>query len=194
MPHDVITAGLELVFLHKLEPIDRYPGRWECRVVARVPHRIAPLAFALELADEVIGAHNTVVRMEAAARAGFTGFRESHGYVLQHFIDSDRAITELARRMEVTQQAASKSVAEIVRIGLLEEAPSEDRRAKRIRLSDKGWEFVKLTRRVRKRLEKKLAARIGQQCYESTRSALLQGLEELGEVERIRSRRVRAPR
>jgi DNA-binding MarR family transcriptional regulator len=132
--------------------------------------------------------------MEAAARAGFTEVRESHGYVLQHFIDSDRGITELARRMEVSQQAASKAVAEIVDIGLLEQAPSDDRRSKRIRLSDKGWKFVKTTRRTRKQLEKRLLAKIDQHSYEKTRSALIECLEELGKVERILSRRVRAPR
>ena len=47
-------------------------------------------------------------------RAGFRNVRESHGYLIQHLIESDRSITELARRMEVSQQAASKSVAELV--------------------------------------------------------------------------------
>lgn len=131
---------------------------------------------------------------EAAGRAGFSDVRESHGFVLQHFIESDRGITELARRMEVTQQAASKAVAEIVRIGLLEEAPSHDRRSKRIQLSDRGWEFVKLTRRTRKRLERKLLAKVGEESYENTRATLIQCLETLGKVERILSRRVRAPR
>ena len=132
--------------------------------------------------------------LEAAARAGFTEVRESHGYVLQHFIDSDRGITELARRMEVSQQAASKAVAEIVDMGLLEQAPADDRRSKRIRLSDKGWKFVKTTRRTRKHLEKRLLAQIDRHSYEKTRSALIQCLEGLGKVERIFSRRVRAPR
>jgi DNA-binding MarR family transcriptional regulator len=132
--------------------------------------------------------------LEAAARAGFTEIRESHGYVLQHFIDSDRGVTELARRMEVSQQAASKAVAEIVDIGLLEQAPSDDRRSKRIRLSKKGWKLVKTTRRARKRLEKKLLAKVDRHSYEKTRSALIECLEELGKVERVLSRRVRAPR
>ena len=132
--------------------------------------------------------------MEAADRAGFTRFRESHGYVLQHFIESDRGITELARRMEISQQAASKAVAEILAIGLLEEAPSPDRRSKRIRLSDEGWRFVKTMRRTRKKVEKKLLAKVGKESYDAAKATLLLCLQELGQVERIRSRRVRAPR
>jgi DNA-binding MarR family transcriptional regulator len=132
--------------------------------------------------------------MEAIQHAGFKDVRESHGYVLQHFIDSDRGITELARRMEVTQQAASKAVAEIVAIGLLEECPSRDRRSRRVRLSEQGWRFVRTTRRTRSKLERKLLRAVGQDAYDNMRKTLIQCLEELGRVDRILSRRVRAPR
>ena len=54
---------------------------------------------------------NDVV-MERTLKAGFRGVRESHGYVIQHLIESERTITELAKRMEITQQATSKIVAE----------------------------------------------------------------------------------
>ena len=54
-------------------------------------------------------------------RAGFKQSRESHGYVVQHLIERDRSISELARRMGVTQQAASKiTAAEMIRLGILE--------------------------------------------------------------------------
>jgi len=46
--------------------------------------------------------------LEKGAAAGFRVMRESHGYVVQHLIESERSITELARRMNVSQQAASK--------------------------------------------------------------------------------------
>lgn len=132
--------------------------------------------------------------MEAAQRAGFKDIRERHGFVLQHFIDSDRGITELARRMEVTQQGASKVVAEMVAIGLLEDCPSHDRRTRRVRLSEQGWKFVKFTRRTRSKLERKLLGKVGQQGYDITRETLIQCLEKLGKLDRILSRRVRAPR
>jgi len=76
-------------------------------------------------------------RMEAS---GFKGVRESHGYLIQHLIGAERTVTELARRMGVTQQAASKTVAELMRLGILEEAPAKDRRMKWMRLSRRGWE------------------------------------------------------
>jgi hypothetical protein len=48
---------------------------------------------------------NELVAARLAAE-GFGNVKESHGYVIQHLIDEDRSITELANRMEVSQQAA----------------------------------------------------------------------------------------
>lgn len=127
-------------------------------------------------------------------KAGFKNVRESHGYLIQHLIESERSITELARRMEVTQQAVSKSVAELVRFGILEVATAKDRRAKRIRLSLRGWQSVRQARKTRSQIDMRLAKALGNNEYRRAKTALLTCLDALGGVERIRSRRVRAPR
>ena len=132
--------------------------------------------------------------MEQTWKAGFRGVRESHGYVIQHLIESDRTITELARRMEVTQQAASKMVAELIHLGLVEAVSDKDRRAKRIRLAQRGRNCVQLGRRLRARLEKQLIRSAGKKNYEEAKATVLTCLEVLGGVERIHSRRIRAPR
>src|SRR5689334_6724164 len=79
------------------------------------------------------------------ARGGAKGFamRDSYGYVIQHLIERDRTISELATRMNVSQQAVSKFVSEMARHGVLEEVPSHDRRVKRVRLSSRGWDAVR---------------------------------------------------
>jgi DNA-binding MarR family transcriptional regulator len=132
--------------------------------------------------------------MESIVRRGFDRVRESHGYLIQHVIDSERSISELASRMEVTQQAASKTVAELVRLGLLEAVPAKDRRAKRIRLSRRGWECVRFARRSRARIDQRLLQGMGTKAYKRTKASLLTCLKELGGFERIRHRRVREPR
>ena len=132
--------------------------------------------------------------MERTLKAGFIGVRESHGYVIQHLIESERTITELARRMEVTQQAASKMVAELIRLGIVEAISAKDRRAKRIRLSQRGWQCVQLGRRARTRIDNVLIRAAGRKSYENAKSALLTYLQALGGIERIHSRRIRAPR
>jgi DNA-binding MarR family transcriptional regulator len=88
--------------------------------------------------------------------AGLEQVRESHGYLIQHLIDNDRTITELARRMEVTQQAASKAVAELTALGVLEVLPGLDRREKTVRLSDRGWTLIRMGRRIRRGIERRL--------------------------------------
>src|SRR5262249_4435934 len=102
-------------------------------------------------------------------RKGFSEMRISHGYVIQHLVDSDRPVsrtgTELARRMGVSQQAASKAVRELVRIGAVEITRSKDRRAKDVRLSNRGWEMVLHTRQYRSRLEAKLLDHVGPGRY-----------------------------
>jgi DNA-binding MarR family transcriptional regulator len=131
---------------------------------------------------------------ERTLKAGFKGVRESHGYTIQHLIESERTITELALRMEVTQQAASKMVAELIRLGIVQAVPAQDRRAKRIRLSQRGWQCVQLGRRARTQIDKLLVRAAGRNNYENARSTLLTYLQALGGVERIHTRRIRAPR
>jgi DNA-binding MarR family transcriptional regulator len=136
---------------------------------------------------------NELVTNRMHAR-GFTGIRESHGYVIQHLIEGERSITELARRMEVTQQAASKAIAELVRVGAVEIDHGADRRVKTVRLSSMGWESVHETRKIRRELEKRLIRIAGAEKYESARSVLSTCLDGLGGMETVRSRRIIQPK
>ena len=136
---------------------------------------------------------NEIVRERGATR-GFRGLRDSHGYVVQHLIDTDRTITELAQRMEVSQQAASKSVAELVEQGILESLPHDDGRARTIRLSTRGWAAVRFARATRRSIDVKLRRRVGRKRFEEARSVLLECLTLIGGVGRVRSRRVRPPK
>lgn len=131
--------------------------------------------------------------MAQMARAGYRNLRESHGYVIQNLIESGRTITELARRMAVTQQAASKSVAELVRFGVLEETPGLDRRSKIIRLSEKGWKAVHTSRRMRTTIHRRIQKSLGASAYERTRGSLIACLNALGGAEAVRTRRVIQP-
>jgi len=133
---------------------------------------------------------NELVAARMVAK-GFANVRESHGYVIQHLIDEDRSITELAERMEVTQQAASKVVAELIRVGAVEAVTAQDRRSKRIRLARRGWRAVKVARKLRTQLEARLVKMLGAKPYAEAKAILVKCLTELGGVERIKSRRIR---
>ena len=132
--------------------------------------------------------------MERMSAEGFGDVRESHGYVIQHLIEVDRSITELAERMEVTQQAASKVVAELMSLGMVEAATGEDRRSKRVALSTRGREAIALSRKVRKQVEAKLIRELGVERYNEGKAILLEALDRFGGLDRIRTRRIRSPR
>jgi DNA-binding MarR family transcriptional regulator len=132
--------------------------------------------------------------LQRLAKAGISGVRESHGYVIQHLIAKERSISELAGRMGVTQQASSKMVAELVSLGLVQLKKAEDRRAKRVRLSPYGWKVMQLSRRARTDLHRRIIRQIGKRKYETARAIVLECLNKLGGISAIRRRKIRTPR
>jgi DNA-binding MarR family transcriptional regulator len=132
--------------------------------------------------------------LEKGVAAGFRGMRESHGYLVQHLIESERSITELARRMNVSQQAASKSIADLVAHGIVESLPASDKRARRVRLSRRGWNAVRFSRRARQAIEARLQRAVGEKSYRDARATLIACLYALGGLSRVRTRRIRSPR
>ena len=157
-------------------------------------NRIAPSDLDLAHLALFVGLRVNEMIVAQMKKAGFKNTRESHGYLIQHLIESERTITELARRMEVSQQAASKSVAELIRLGVLDAVPATDRRAKRIRLSQRGWQCVRTARQLRGRIDQRLAKALGASGYKRTKASLVACLEALGGSARVRSRRIREPR
>ncbi|AQZ60756.1 Transcriptional regulator, MarR family [[Actinomadura] parvosata subsp. kistnae] len=135
------------------------------------------------------------VQKELAAH-GFDGLRVSHGYVFQHLVeDLPRTIGELARKMEVTQQAASKVVAELEGLGYVERVPDpRDARIRRVRLTGRGHAAVGAARRARAAQEERLVARGGRERLEECRAVLAELLEELSGAGAVRRREVRPPR
>src|SRR4051794_15821912 len=72
----------------------------------------------------------------ALDKAGFGDVRFSHGFVFQHLLDGERTIGELADLMQVTQQAASKVVAELEGKALVERVDdTADARIRKVRMS-----------------------------------------------------------
>ena len=132
--------------------------------------------------------------LQRLAKAGMTRVRESHGYVIQHLIEKERSISELAARMGVSQQASSKVVAELVDLRVLQLTKAKDRRTKVVRLSSYGWKIVRLGRSGRTQLHGRLVRQIGRRRYEAARAIILECLETLGGIPAIQHRKIRAPR
>lgn len=132
--------------------------------------------------------------LAAIRAAGHPRLRLSHGYVFQLLIEGPRTIGEIAEGLGVTQQAASKTVGELVSLRYVASIPDEaDRRIRRVALSTRGERAVADARAARARLEEKLRAAIGPQAMRAARTALLSVLEMSGGLDATRQRRVRPP-
>ncbi len=130
------------------------------------------------------------------ARLGFGDVRFSHGYLFQHLVSAEgRAITELARRLGVSQQAASKSIAEVERLGYVEMVRDPtDARRRIVRLTRRGRAVIMAARRARLRLERTLTREHGARALAGCKATLAAILDGLGGTEAVRQRRIRAPR
>jgi DNA-binding MarR family transcriptional regulator len=127
--------------------------------------------------------------------AGHPDLRISHGFVVQHLVEGPVRIGDLAARMGVTQQAASKVVAELEGLGYLERGVDPgDGRVRRVGLSTRGTDAVARTRAVRADIERELAAVVGADRVAVVRRTALDALEWAGGADAVRARRVPTPR
>jgi DNA-binding MarR family transcriptional regulator len=125
---------------------------------------------------------------------GFGELRFNDGVVIQHVLAAPLSITALADRMHVSQQAASKAVADLERRGLLTRQPSpDDARTKLLHLTSYGKAAVEAARVHRAALDAELAEEFGPDRLAETRALLTELLSRFQASESIRSRTVRPP-
>jgi DNA-binding MarR family transcriptional regulator len=146
---------------------------------------LAALFVGWAMADEV---------QRRLAVDGFGELRFNDGLVIQHVLAAPLSITALAERMNVSQQAASKAVADLERRGLLTRKPSpNDARAKLLYLTGYGQAAVDATRRHRAALDTELANEFGQDRITETRALLAELLSHFNADDPIRRRTIRPP-
>lgn len=156
---------------------------------------VDPLSLDLATLSWLAGSTANAFLLEAIRQAGHPQLRISHGYVFQLLITGSQTIGALAEGLGVTQQAASKSVAELTTLGYLTaETDAGDRRIRRIALSERGRAAVAAARSARAALDARLLEKLGPDAMNGARKALASLLEMTGGLEAARSRRVRAPR
>ena len=139
-----------------------------------------------------VGQAAAALVQEQLADQGFGDLRFSHGYVFQHLIDDEPTVGELATKLAMTQQGASKAVAELELLGYCERAPdAADARIRRVRLTDRGQDAVDAARHARTSLDQRLARRFGEQHLAEHRELLARLLDELGGTAAVERRAVR---
>ena len=129
------------------------------------------------------------------AADGMDDLRFADGVVFQHLVPGPLAIGELGARMGVSQQAASKAVADLERRGYVErDAGPDDGRVRHVSLTGRGRAAIEAGRRHRAALEAELAEKLGARRAEGARRLLADVAAELGSTAAVRGRRVRPPR
>ncbi|WP_331273077.1 MarR family winged helix-turn-helix transcriptional regulator [Motilibacter deserti] len=123
--------------------------------------------------------------------AGFRSLRPSHGYLVQHLIEGPKTIGQLAELLGMSQQGASKSVAELEELGYVERHRGEDARVRRVELTDHGWAAVETARAARRDLRRALRRRLGGEAYEELRAALLDVATWSGGMEALETHSLR---
>ena len=144
----------------------------------------------LQLAQLAGLAANQAVRARLEAK-GFEGLRDSHGFIVQHLLRAPQSISELAAHLGITQQAVSKSVAELARNKYVQNVRTDDARVRKLRLSPRGRAAVGAVRTYRRELDAELSTAAGATAYTHAKRVLLQALERLDALEPIRQRKVR---
>jgi DNA-binding MarR family transcriptional regulator len=82
--------------------------------------------------------------------------------------------SELATRMNVTKQALNYILGDLERLGYLERRPDpDDRRARRLALTDRGRELVPVIRGAVVDAEREWAATLGKKRFEQLRELLV---------------------
>jgi DNA-binding MarR family transcriptional regulator len=133
------------------------------------------------------------VTRRMAAR-GFTGLRFSHGFLVQRLIVAEQPIAALAEALAVTQQAVSKTVAELERLGYVRRRPDpRDARVRLVALTERGRAAVEAARAERAAVVDDLRERLGPRRIDAATRLLREVLEVHGAAASVRARRVRPP-
>lgn len=96
----------------------------------------------LDLPVLFLGAARALIDgIDAGVRArGFTEVRPAHGFAFALLSHGGATTVELAHHLDITKQAASQMIEDLVGRGYVERRPHpDDARARLIVLTDKGW-------------------------------------------------------
>jgi len=148
-----------------------------------------------DLAILLVGASRVVAdRLGAAVKAaGIEDMRTPYGFVVRALAERPRTLTELAEVLDVSKQAAIKVVDEMERRGFLRREPDpQDRRAKLLRLTERGLAVREAALAESGRMEAELREVAGEADVDALRRAVLALLERHEGLERAGAGAARA--
>ncbi|WP_082772510.1 MarR family winged helix-turn-helix transcriptional regulator [Actinoplanes sp. TFC3] len=147
------------------------------------PHLVKLLDYILGFVDRnlldlpvlVLGAARALVDgIDAGVRArGFTDIRPAHGFAFARLSGSGATVVQLAEHLDVTKQAASQMVDELVRRGYVERHPHPtDARARLIVLTARGQACTRAADEAAVEVLQPWAAALGEERLAALRTDL----------------------
>lgn len=111
---------------------------------------------------------------------GYRDIRPSHSAVFANLGMGAVRVTELAERAQVTQQAMGKMLKELERMGyVIRDVDSGDKRAKEIRLTERGVQLASDSLAVVEEVRAYYAHKIGQAEFEQLESLVRNAIRKL---------------
>lgn len=133
--------------------------------------------------------------MRRVAKAGYGDLRPSHGYVFQHLVPGPVKVRELAARLGITAQGASKAVSELEELGYVRRRVAEDdQRNRLVELTERGWAAVEAGRAARAAVNRRLRALLGEEQARALLESLQRIADRTGGLALLASRRLHHPR
>lgn len=134
------------------------------------PHDL-PTSALLRTAYNALAAR---IFASVVAGAEFDDLRPSHGNVMEQLeLEDGLRLTDLAARAGITAQSMGELVDDLEAKGYVERQPDpEDRRAKRIYLTERGRENARIAKRATADVESYLAELLGERRYRLLRRTL----------------------
>jgi DNA-binding MarR family transcriptional regulator len=119
-------------------------------------------------------------------RAAGKDLRISDGFVFQHLLTRPMSVTELGQRLGVTQQAASKQIADLEARSLVSRTPHpDDARSSLVTLTRRAHRAISAARLARARVLDDLADSLGPGYVDELTVALQQLSDHTGALARL---------
>ncbi len=111
--------------------------------------------------------------MKGVKRSEYAFISPAQSRLLAHMGGRPTSMAELARRLAISRQAVHKTVAELVRRGILDVRDDPDKgNAKLVVYTDKGRQVNRAGAQIIERLEERVAERIGRERLQELRTLL----------------------
>jgi DNA-binding MarR family transcriptional regulator len=131
-------------------------------------------ASAIQLLFKCARLANERAMARVNEQAGRPLLKGAHTALLPHLTYEGVRVVELARKLEISKQAVSQTLAEMAEAGVVELTPDpSDGRAKLVRLTNAGAASIAQGLSVLEALERELAAEIGDSKMRALHDALV---------------------